>query len=97
MSLKEQLKRIGTADLRNVTEASRKHKASFLFSSREAADQDLETIYALAHNGIIELGLLDERLSAFEKTLFSEKMKGVDRVLQVSGSWGGHSEPAVSF
>lgn len=83
-SLKQQLKKIGTLDLRNVTEASRKHKASFLFNAREAADQDLETIYSIAYNGIMELVLLDEKFTAFEKTLFSEKMKSVDRILQVS-------------
>lgn len=84
-SLKQQLKKIGTLDLRNVSEASRKTKASFLFSAREAADQDLETIYSIAYNGIMELVILDEKFSAFEKTLFSEGMKSVDRVLQVSG------------
>lgn len=82
-SLKQQLKKIGTLDLRNVSEASRKSKASFLFSAREAADQDLETIYSIAYNGIMELVILDEKFSAFEKTLFSEGMKSVDRILQV--------------
>lgn len=81
-SLKQQLKKIGTLDLRNVSEASRKTKASFLFSAREAADQDLETIYSIAYNGIMELVILDEKFSPFEKTLFSEKMKSVDRILQ---------------
>jgi U3 small nucleolar RNA-associated protein 10 len=82
-SLKQQLKKIGTLDLRNVSEASRKSKASFLFSAREAADQDLETIYSIAYNGIMELVILDEKFSPFEKTLFSERMKSVDRILQV--------------
>ncbi|KAI8638474.1 hypothetical protein BD408DRAFT_373403 [Parasitella parasitica] len=81
-SLKQQLKKIGTLDLRNVSELSRKSKASFLFSAREAADQDLETIYSIAYNGIMELVILDEKFSAFEKTLFSEGMKSIDRVLQ---------------
>ncbi|KAG2204341.1 hypothetical protein INT47_009383 [Mucor saturninus] len=81
-SLKQQLKKIGTLDLRNVTEASRKSRASFLFSAREAADQDLETIYSIAYNGIMELVILDEKFAPFEKTLFSERMKSVDRILQ---------------
>lgn len=85
-SLKQQLKKIGTLDLRNVSEASRKQKASFLFSAREAADQDLETIYSIAYNGIMELVILDEKFSPFEKTLFSERMKSVDRILQVHTS-----------
>ena len=82
-SLQDQLKRIGTADLRNVTEGTRRHKASFLFTSREAADQDLETIYSIALNGIMELVIIDSKFGPFQKTLFSEKMKGYDRVLQV--------------
>ncbi|KAI9261063.1 hypothetical protein BY458DRAFT_557445 [Sporodiniella umbellata] len=82
MSLKQQLKKIGTLDLRNVTEGSRKTRPSFLFTPREAADQDLETIYSIAYNGIMELVILDEKFAPYEKTLFSEKMKSVDRVLQ---------------
>ncbi|KAI7901693.1 uncharacterized protein BX663DRAFT_562160 [Cokeromyces recurvatus] len=81
-SLKQQLKKIGTLDLRNVSEASRKSRASFLFTAREAADQDLDTIYSIAYNGIMELVIIDEKFSAFEKTLFSENMKSVDRILQ---------------
>ncbi|CEI94270.1 hypothetical protein RMCBS344292_08484 [Rhizopus microsporus] len=81
-SLKQQLKQIGTLDLRNVTEASRKTRPSFLFTPREAADQDLETIYSIAYNGIMELVILDDKFAPFEKTLFSEKMKSVDRILQ---------------
>lgn len=84
MSLKQQLKKIGTLDLRNVSESSRKTRPSFLFTPREAADQDLETIYSIAYNGIMELVILDDKFASFEKTLFSERMKSVDRVLQVN-------------
>ncbi|KAI9313807.1 hypothetical protein BX666DRAFT_2055891 [Dichotomocladium elegans] len=84
MSLQEQLKKIGTADLRNVTEKSRRFRPSLLFNAREAADIDLDTIYSIAYNGIMELVILDERFAAFEKTLFSESMKSVDRVLQTA-------------
>lgn len=83
MSLQAQLKQLGTADLRGTSAASLKNKASFLFSARQAADQDLDTIYAIAYNGIMELVNLDDRFAPFEKTLFSETMKSVDRVLQV--------------
>ncbi|KAI7866230.1 hypothetical protein BDF14DRAFT_1985180 [Spinellus fusiger] len=81
-SLQQQLKKLGTADLRNVSEVSRKFKASFLFSAREAADQDIDTIYSIAYNGIMELTILDPKFHAFERTLFSEEMKSVDRILQ---------------
>lgn len=82
-SLEQQLKQLGTADLRNVTENSRKYRSSYLFDAREAADQDLETIYSIGLNGIMELRILDPQFSAFESTLFSENMKSMDRVLQV--------------
>ncbi|KAL0083069.1 hypothetical protein J3Q64DRAFT_1850250 [Phycomyces blakesleeanus] len=81
-TLQQQLKKIGTADLRNVSEVSRKFKASFLFTAREAADQDLDTIYSIAYNGIMELTILDSKFAAYESTLFSEEMKSVDRILQ---------------
>ncbi|KAI8334013.1 hypothetical protein BC941DRAFT_473243 [Chlamydoabsidia padenii] len=81
LSLQQQLKKIGTADLKGVTEGSRKHKPSFLFTSKEAADQDLETIYSLAHNGFLELVNLDSVFAPYETTLFSEKSKSINRVL----------------
>ncbi|KAI8974658.1 hypothetical protein BDB01DRAFT_853710 [Pilobolus umbonatus] len=84
MSLKEQLQKIGTVDLRNVSETSRRFKPSFLFTAREAADHDLETIYSIAYNGIMELSMIDDKFTAFEHTLFSESMKSVDRVLKTA-------------
>ncbi|ORY00070.1 hypothetical protein K493DRAFT_312976 [Basidiobolus meristosporus CBS 931.73] len=48
-----------------------KFKASFLFDSRQAADYDLETIFSL--------GQLNSHFAQFEKTLFSEAIKNVDR------------------
>ncbi|KAI9005428.1 hypothetical protein CLU79DRAFT_841105 [Phycomyces nitens] len=83
-TLQQQLKKLGTADLRNVSEVSRKYKASYLFTAREAADQDLDTIYSIAYNGIMELTILDSKFAAYENTIFSEAMKSVDRVLQTA-------------
>ncbi|KAI8096220.1 uncharacterized protein BX664DRAFT_290957 [Halteromyces radiatus] len=81
LSLQQQLSKIGTADLKNVTETSRKYKASFLFTEKEAADQDLETIYSLAHNGFLELVNLNSSFTPYETTLFSDKSKSVNRIL----------------
>ncbi|KAK9703316.1 snoRNA-binding rRNA-processing protein utp10 [Basidiobolus ranarum] len=59
-----------------------KFKASFLFDSRQAADYDLDTIFSLGINGLAELKQLNSHFAQFEKTLFSESIKSVDRVLQ---------------
>ncbi|KAF9583012.1 HEAT repeat-containing protein 1, partial [Lunasporangiospora selenospora] len=81
-SLAQQLKRIGTADATKGSERAAKHRASFLFDSKQAADYDLDTIYSIGVNGITELKQLDQKFAPFEKTLFSESMKGMDRTLQ---------------
>jgi hypothetical protein len=82
-SLAQQLQRIGTADANRGSEKAAKHRASFLFDSKQAADYDIDTIYSIGVNGIAELKQLHSKFAAFEETLFSESMKGVDRVLQV--------------
>ncbi|KAF9125924.1 HEAT repeat-containing protein 1 [Mortierella sp. 14UC] len=81
-SLAQQLKKIGTADVTKGYEKATKHRASFLFDSRQAADYDIDTIYSIGVNGITELKQLDAKFAPFEKTLFAESMKSVDRVLQ---------------
>lgn len=86
-SLAQQLKKIGTADVTKGYEKATKHRASFLFDSKQAADYDIDTIYSIGVNGIAELKQLDNKFAPFEKTLFAESMKGVDRVLQVPSSY----------
>ncbi|KAG0306063.1 HEAT repeat-containing protein 1, partial [Linnemannia gamsii] len=81
-SLAQQLKKIGTADVTKGYEKATKHRASFLFDSKQAADYDIDTIYSIGVNGIAELKQLDNKFAPFEKTLFAESMKNVDRVLQ---------------
>lgn len=82
-SLAQQLKKIGTADATKGSEKAARHRASFLFDSKQAADYDIDTIFSIGANGIAELKQLDPKFGPFEKTLFSESMKNVDRVLQV--------------
>ena len=72
-TLLKQLQKMGRADLRHVTESSLKSEDSFLFSRSEAADQDLETIYAIAHNGILELEQLEFRPLNCLKKHFSRR------------------------
>ncbi|KAF9915291.1 HEAT repeat-containing protein 1 [Lobosporangium transversale] len=81
-SLAQQLKRIGTTDANKGSEKSAKHRASFLFDSKQAADYDIDTIFSIGANGIAELKQLDPKFAPFEQTLFGESMKSVDRVLQ---------------
>ncbi|KAG0209950.1 HEAT repeat-containing protein 1 [Mortierella sp. GBA30] len=81
-SLARQLKAIGSADATRGSEKAAKHRASFLFDSKQAADYDIDTIYSIGVNGITELKQLDPKFAPFEKTLFAESMKNVDRVLQ---------------
>ncbi|KAF9385202.1 HEAT repeat-containing protein 1 [Podila verticillata] len=81
-SLAQQLKKIGTADVTKGSEKAARHRSSFLFDSKQAADYDIDTIFSIGANGISELKQLDPKFGAFEKTLFSESMKNVDRVLQ---------------
>ncbi|KAF9401164.1 HEAT repeat-containing protein 1 [Mortierella sp. AD011] len=81
-SLAQQLKRIGTADATRGSEKAARHRASFLFDSKQAADYDIDTIFSIGANGIAELKQLDPKFQPFEKTLFAESMKSVDRVLQ---------------
>ncbi|KAI1320098.1 HEAT repeat-containing protein 1 [Mortierella claussenii] len=83
-SLAQQLKRIGTADANKGSEKAARHRASFLFDSKQAADYDIDTIFSIGANGIAELKQLDEKFAPFEQTLFSESMKSVDRVLQTN-------------
>ena len=54
---------------------------SYLFSSREAADHDLDTILALAQNGLAQLCAVNSGLSAIPRDLFSDSSRNTDRTL----------------
>lgn len=51
---------------------------SYLFTGKEAAAHDLDTIHALAHNSFLAL---DPNLSQFEEQLFSNSARTTDRTL----------------
>ncbi|CAM6046465.1 unnamed protein product [Sphagnum compactum] len=57
-------------------------RVSILFNPAEAADIDLQTIFALAQAGFHELIELDGRFAAYSKTLFSVDSIQMDRELQ---------------
>ncbi|RKP05884.1 hypothetical protein THASP1DRAFT_19205 [Thamnocephalis sphaerospora] len=80
-SLSAQLSRIATAEKRG----SDKFTSSFLFDAKQAADYDLESIFALGSAGLADLEQLDERrFGKFRRTLFSEQIKGFDRALKTA-------------
>jgi hypothetical protein len=70
-----------TSVARNVDEAS-KSQSSILFSPRQAAQYDNSTIFELGLEGLRALSRFDAKLESYEKSLFSEGMKSVDRTLQ---------------
>jgi len=76
-ALAAQLRQLAVRAAQPTTKA-----ASFLFEAREAADLDIETIHGLGVNGLAELAALDPRLAAFEATLFSAKLRSMDRTLE---------------
>jgi U3 small nucleolar RNA-associated protein 10 len=82
-SLASQLQKISAASTNTLNTRKLKaiHSTSLIFEPAHAATQDLDTIYSIALEGFQELCLLDGRFYAFERGLFSESSKEVDRLL----------------
>ncbi|KAJ3055954.1 HEAT repeat-containing protein 1, partial [Rhizophlyctis rosea] len=59
-----------------------KGKVSLLFSGRQAADLDKDTLFAIGRDGLNELTGQNQRFAEFEETLFAEGIKSFDRTLQ---------------
>ncbi|KAJ3017747.1 HEAT repeat-containing protein 1 [Thoreauomyces humboldtii] len=77
-SLAAQLKKLGTT---HVPGAS-KGKASLLFTAKQAADIDVDSLLAIGRTALADLATHNSSFSAFEETLFSETFKTFDRTLQ---------------
>lgn len=55
---------------------------SYLFSGREAAEHDLDSVLALAQNGIAQLSAVSSELSdVMPRSLFSDASRNLDRTL----------------
>ena len=67
-----------------VDRSRRKPTESYLFTSREADQQDLDSIYALGVNAYSRLKSLDPTLGLYEEALFSDAAKVTDRTLQTA-------------
>ncbi|KAJ9073037.1 snoRNA-binding rRNA-processing protein utp10 [Entomophthora muscae] len=65
----------------NRTKATHdRYKDSFIFEAKEAAEQDLATIYQIGVEGFNSLVQLDPRFETYRGSLFSEASKGADRI-----------------
>jgi len=64
-----------------VDRSRRKPVESYLFSGRDAAAHDLESVYDLGWTALQQLSTLDARFEEFEDALFSDSAKAVDRTL----------------
>ncbi|KAL7276313.1 snoRNA-binding rRNA-processing protein utp10 [Rhizina undulata] len=82
-SLASQLQKIAanSTNTLNTQKLKSLHSVSLLFPASHAATQDLDTVYSTALEGFRELCLLDERFAVFQRGLFSESSKAVDRFL----------------
>ncbi|KII90106.1 hypothetical protein PLICRDRAFT_686024 [Plicaturopsis crispa FD-325 SS-3] len=67
-----------------VDKSRRKPGESYLFTGKEADQHDLESIYALGVNGLLQLKSIDPSLGDHENTLFSDSAKSIDRTLQAT-------------
>ncbi|KAJ2377784.1 snoRNA-binding rRNA-processing protein utp10, partial [Coemansia sp. RSA 2603] len=81
-SLAGQLYRMTTVDRAIGSERTQRMRASFLFDSKQAADMDMQTIFDIGRDGLNELRKVSRRFDPFQRTLFSEAMKDVDRAVQ---------------
>jgi U3 small nucleolar RNA-associated protein 10 len=81
-ALAAQLAQGASLNAAQLLSRSRKRKAdSYLFSSREAEQHDLESIHALGVNGFTRLKAFVPSLAKFEDILFSDVARDVDRTL----------------
>eukprot|EP00122_Pirum_gemmata_P016043 Pgem_evm1s14994 len=78
-SLSSQLRQLQPPGGNRSNFQSNKKAASILYNNRQAADVDVDTIYAMALNGLAELANQCDKFDIFEDSLFSAKFKGYDR------------------
>ncbi|KAF8654764.1 hypothetical protein AX16_003419 [Volvariella volvacea WC 439] len=61
--------------------SKRRSTESYLFASKEANRHDLESIHALALNGLLQLASLNPALGSYEDKLLGDHIKNLDRTL----------------
>ena len=81
-SLSDQLKKLSTPGQLSFRASHASQKPSLLFTSREAADLDIEAVFSLGINGLEELKNINSVFSKFEASLFNDSSKFFERSLQ---------------
>jgi len=81
-SLAKQLQRLAIPGQPSLRQVVSKKRPSLFFGAKEAADIDIETIYALGTNGLEELISIDQSFADFETSLFQESCKEFERTVQ---------------
>ncbi|TPX64024.1 hypothetical protein SpCBS45565_g06206 [Spizellomyces sp. 'palustris'] len=77
-SLSAQLKQLAAAHVPGTG----KGKASLLFTAKQAADIDIDSLFVIGRNALVDLCTHNPAFKDFEETLFSERIKSLDRTLQ---------------
>ena len=82
-SLARQLQAIRSDTAATLDKRKHEKVASLLFAPEEAADQSFDAVLSLGLNGLHGLIQIEPRFGKFEKTLFSETAREIDRAIQV--------------
>jgi U3 small nucleolar RNA-associated protein 10 len=82
-SLARQLASIASLDASRLASSAKQSSTqpSYIFSPKEAAQHDLQTIHSLGQNGFEQLLQLDSSLGPYEDELFGEAARGLDRMV----------------
>ena len=83
-ALASQLATIRRHATTNANFQKRNKVASVLYTVSEAADQDLDQVFAIASNGFQELCTVNSEARRFADSLFSSSSRNIDRSLQTS-------------
>lgn len=83
-SLLKQLQQLSIPGQPSLQQISAKARPSLLFGPKEAADVDIETVYALGTNGLEQLIGIDQSFAQFESSLFQESCKDFERTVQTA-------------
>ena len=80
--LAEQLQQIRSTSQTTLDKKRHLDVKSLCFTKADAAEQDLETVFAFSYNGLIQLLALEPRLEKYADSLFSESSITFERDLQ---------------
>ena len=82
-SLARQLQQLAIPGQQSLKQLASTKRPSFLFDPKEAANMDIESVYAIGTNGLEELISIDGSFAEFEKILFKESCQHYERAVQM--------------